>query len=318
MNISQIKEAIQYFETKPDVYLLANKIANDNIRILFKISKNEALFHRVRRLCPNVFTQSIEAIHHMKKEPNNVLIHFSDIDLYGVFKYTEYIHFANNLREDIYQDNVAVHLYQLVLSGTKQKLVFVCSDAQYFSKLQTYAKDCFKTNTFRSNDQITIDIVTSNETEIFDSYVRLYNYVKTKDPLAAESMKQILPDLDNYDCSYRYYSCNDTLNASNVDELIKLLRTLPNNESITVNIYNNNVINNVGGNNNHINVTPNYIKDTENWINNNPPHLESTGNYFKHYKSCINRPIGIQEFAQTMVRLGFRKSRYNTQNIWTR
>jgi ATP-dependent helicase/DNAse subunit B len=59
----------------------------------------------------------------------------------------------------------AVNLYQVVLAGRAQKLVF-CPTKEYFTKLQNYARNCFKADTNISSGQLSVNPVTKTKINI--------------------------------------------------------------------------------------------------------------------------------------------------------
>jgi hypothetical protein len=143
-----------------------------------------------------------------------ILVHLANIDLFCVFEKEQYLLFAGNIEEP-------VDLYQIILAGKRQKMVFACTDSKYFAKLQTYARDCFNADVRIAKNQITVDIVNSSESDITDNYSKLYKYVeRLGDNRCLEVMYEI-SILRESAHRYRKFSLSD-----NIGESSPLLRSI--------------------------------------------------------------------------------------------
>lgn len=307
--LDPIHKSLQFSERKPDMYKKACTITGD-IHILAKIYDNTILFNKVFNSGCKIFVELVYAMFELENSADNtVLIHFTEIDLYGLFGQQSYLDFIKNINDKIEDDNISVNLYQVVIGGSKQKLVFACTDVVYFEKLQNYARDCFKVNISNSSNQITVDIITQNESEISDNYNKLYNFIyNSGDSICCESMKQIQL-LQKMQYKYRRYACNDTLTARNMEELIKLLKSATH---ITINAP----VNIVMGNVNNINVNKIAAVDkfliAKEWIRNNlPVDKEVTTKYYERYITGIIDPVVVSHFGKLVRDEGYETARGN-------
>lgn len=305
-------KVFRFRDEVPNLYGRARAITRD-MDILAKIHNNIKLFTKIYNSGCLIFVELVRAIYTINTLPDEtLLIHFTEIDLYGIFTHDQYLHFIKNLNDEIEDHNINVNLYQIVISGKKQKLVFACTDINYFEKLQNYARECFQSNITNSSNQITIDIVTQSENEIADSYNKLYNYINNRrDYVCCESMKQIqlINDMNYY---YRKYSINDTLESKTKDDLFKLIRTA---SHVVINGNINIGNNNINGNGNIINKIIN--DESDNWIKNNPPNEhESTSAYYTRYKQSGGKDAA-NKFGPKVKTSGFRVIQSTGGRVYT-
>lgn len=314
----EIKIITQFKIDKLSIYKKAREITSD-LEILIKIFHNCRLFSKIYNAFDDknkhkIFIDLRKSLEFINEQDESILIQFTDLNIYCAFEKNQYLDFIKNLNDVIEDDGINVNLYQVVLAGKKQKLVFACTDAKYFEKLQNYAKDCFKETVNKSENQITINIITSNETEIMENYNKLYNFIHVRgDDITCESMKQIQPIQESLTLKFRKYSCNDTLTAGNLDELIKLLRS----SHVIINAP----INIINGNNNIIGNVNNNISNketTNNWIVNNlPTEKEITTDYYNRYIAANKNGIGNSQFGKLVRQNGYKTVNGGKFRYWS-
>jgi hypothetical protein len=206
---------------------------------LAKLCNNPVLANRIYRSECSKYDNISEALYDLDKlSDNHVLIRFTEVDLCCIFEYHQYLYFITNVSDDIVEYGTNVELYQVVLSGKRQKLVFACTNFDQFDKLQHYAKDCFHVDVSKSNNQLTVNIPLNNESEIADNYNMLYNYIYNRNDITCcDSMKPV-PLLQKLDYKYRVYSCNDTLDIRSLEQLLNTIKTIGGSAPVTINITN--------------------------------------------------------------------------------
>jgi hypothetical protein len=265
----------------------------------------------------------IEGFDKLEKTENTILMYFIDLDLYCVFTYDQYADLMGNINQEmIHQpENIPnANIYQVVLSNKKQKLVFACGNQTQFDRLQKYAKDCFKKDIQISGNQLTIDIIVENDTQILDNYNLLYRHIMNSRDADIESCTdalRIIPTLEYINYKYRNYSCTDTITASDKDELLKLLRS----HVTIINVVGNNNI--VGDNNaqaignNNVVAVPARGEDKKEkvirWITNNPPNDgESTKDYYNRFIESKEARMYPNQFGPIVSDILGRKSTQGT------
>jgi hypothetical protein len=244
----------------------------------------------------------------MSKSPDDhILIQFTDIDIFCIFDNKQYTHFIDTVSMNLEADTPPIDLYQIVLVGKKQKMVFACTDSKYFAKLQTYARDCFDSKVTTSRNQITVDIVNSSEDEITANYDRLYKYIDSVgDNNCLEVMNEIRV-ISEATHRYRKFSLNDNLgNYYNPSDLISMLRSVH-----TLNIT-------ITGNNNNIMsiVNVDKVQQAREWITTNlPTEREVTTEYYARYVDdggCI----AVNRFSNLVREAGYKVIRGTNKRMW--
>ncbi len=298
----------------PQVYHRANNLAPDNISFLLKVYDNMKLFNRISRSDGKLFLDLFGAIYTADVEDTDtVLIHFTELDLYCVFTPQQYLDFVKNIADDIDDYGYAVSVYQVVISGKHQKLVFACTNVEHFDKMKKYASDCFHTSISTSADQITVNIVNDSEIKIFENYNKLYNYIhKLGDENCCDSMKQIQL-MESFMYKYRKYSCDDSLKVRSMDDLMLALRT----GHLTVNgpliIGDKNII---AGDNNKI-IINDKKSSAQKWIAENlPEDRENTTLYYEKYVACHPDAIHTNQFGKFVRDQGYTTSRSESGRYW--
>ncbi len=329
---SVLHSLIRFSEDYPKIYAMALSLT-ENVSILGKICENRLLFYRAARYCDScklpVYMDVRNALYNFREKIGSdddcLLIQISEISMYIIFRQEEYMNFLQNLsfRETGGVNRFEIH--QLVLSGRKQKFAFICTDKVNFDRLKKYAGECFfGSDQITSRDQITINIECNSESDIFDNYSRLYNYISDAgDEICVESMKQLHLYTDFLTgIKYRKYACDDNIDNCYSKEFSKLLRSIHKEiPKCQINIINNyggcNTVNNVSSTDGRSDGKSDGKVVARNWIARNPPRKgQSSAEYYKKYVSENNEYISIQNFTKEVLSMGYKK-RHGKNNYWT-
>jgi len=302
--------AVEFRMKNPNAFEKAKSLTKD-FDTLAKIYDNILLFNIYMRAECQRYAELAEALWNLKGD--SILIYFAEINLYGIFTNDAYLNFCRNINGKIEDEELnTISVYQLVMSGKKQKLVFMCTDIDYTRKMCDYARDCFGEAASSTKKQITVNISCNDENEITSAYNKLYNYVREKkDFQCCESMKQVQL-LQKFQHDYREYEFSDSIAASNFEELTKILKSVSVVQGdIHIIINNNGVI----GNNNVVTINN---KDTaKNWIRENPPaEREKTTEYYKRYSSAIKNPVADNQFGKLIRENGYENIKSNSVRYW--
>ncbi len=318
-NIDYYERAGEFRKNDPEIYNKA-RILTDSNTMLASIYDNMSLFRSYSRAECHRYVDLAEALFNLK--PDSVLIYFTEIKLYGLFTPKNYNDFCRNLADKIDNDELTVNVYQLVLSEEKQKLVFICTDKEYYTKIQNYSSKCFgvtPTQTTQDGDQITVNTICSGDVEIISAYNKLYNYIRSQgDNQCCDTMKQVQL-LQKFQHNYREYACNDSVIAKNMEELMSVLKNIPigtHIENLNIAIAGGHIING-----DHNNISPAEKKiSARKWIENNPPNdKEITTDYFQRFISeNENNKIVINHFSGIVTSAGFVKKNSGRSRYWTR
>ncbi|SIP86177.1 Hypothetical protein PACV_465 [Pacmanvirus A23] len=262
-----------------------------DLEILYRISQNKKLFMIYARSECKKYINILEAFD--KVCLDELIIYFAELELYGVFKLDDYYNFCKMINEKLEDgdiDNISIQ--QLILADQKQKLVFVSSDNS-IEKIRNYVKEYLGADISiietENKKEITIlEPTTENFNSAREIYDKLYNYIYKKDKIAAS---QISPMQLLHEREYKYTSpsANDNFAVKSVDELVKILKSLPSGAVIKqLNIVNGgNVINN-----NITKIKTDKYSEARDWIKNNPPQeREITTEYYSRYLD--SKPIAI-------------------------
>lgn len=308
-------KAAQFYENEPRLFALAEALTT-KYDVLAMIYDNLLLFRSYIRADCIRYADLADALWNL--QPESVLIYFAEINLYGIFTTKSYLNFCRNLSDkvedgDITAENLSI--YQLVFSGKRQKLVFVCTDASYVHKMSDYAKKCFAEIVSTSKQEITVNISCSNEDEISMAYNKLYNYIRDQKDLTCCNFMKQSQLLQRSQHQYREYECSDSIGVKSLDELLTILKTA---DHLTINgpITINNQCR-ITTNNNQIFQTDKK-QIAKDWIKNNPPteHV-STSEYYQKYKSRHDDGITIQKFTTEVISAGYKKL-HGKINYWVK
>jgi len=281
---------VNFKQEKPALFKKVNAVT-DRAHIVAKIYHNQTLFNKIANADCQLLDTLFEAVYTINHSPEDfLLIYFAEIDLYGIFTPANYLKFIMMIRgavNDAKEDGgeLSVQLHQIVLSGKKQKLVFACTNLDYFEKLQKYASDCFAARVTTSDNQITVDIPTHNDTEIMESYNKLWNFINDrKDTPCHEAMKQIQPMKVGPDHHIRSYSSNN-LTINSLEELDVVAKHFRSATNVTIMINTGPVTVNNHCITNHFD---NRKPAAHEWIMSNPPLIgEPTTVYYERYQKNV-------------------------------
>jgi hypothetical protein len=301
-----VAKFMEFKDKSPKTFKQAYELTK-NIETLAKIYENMWLFKKIMKSRCIKYTFLVYALDAMEEASDNyLLIQFTDIDLYCVFEHRHYTSFVED-----FDDNASVELYQIVLAGRKQKLVFACTDSNYFDKLQGHAKNCFNTNVEASKNQITIDIVNSCERDITDNYNKLYKYVsRFKDEDCLNAMKE-MRTLNESKHEYRKFSIADVIGyEGNFMDLLRSAGHIIINGNVTIN-----------QNSGDVNTTNNGVIDktqlARDWIANNPPNdREVTTDYYARY--ATSNTITNNIFGKLVRDAGYKTVQGINKRMWVK
>lgn len=298
------------------------KLVDDVVKIttrmdvIAKIYDNIPYFRKVNRSGCIVLDDITRALVDFEDVQNSVLIHFAELGLYGMFTNEQYLKFIDNLKEVIELDGIAVNLYQIVFVGEKQKLVFMCANAGCFERLQKYARDCFQANVSTSANEITVAVNANNEADVGDKYNTLHAYIQKYGDAECGSAMGYIPIYGMNRYRHRKYSCNDTLTARTMEELITMLKTSSAPITITINgNINNGTVN--GNMNNKIKTEGGAKKLAEDWIDNNLPVVdERTSHYYTRYTTSVENAIANNQFNGLVTARGYKTVQGTNGRYW--
>lgn len=292
---------------------------------------------------------------------DHVLIYFADFEIYSLFSLNTYCAFWRKLQKSFAaQKNIKLTPYQIVLPGMSQKLVFICrGNNDIIEKLEAFLNKKYMTNEcvhencadykknclelshrqkvlvrdFEDNKEITIPgLVGKSFDEVQMLYFEICDYIKQYDKVIAKSIshKQIMYKYKTkYTISNVTYELTDC--AAGYDEVINALCS-HHGKNITFNITNkkykitntgdNNIINNVIGNNNNtgntkIQSAEDIEKQAKEWIRNNlPPTQIIRDEYHKKYKADHPNGLPIGLFGKLAKKAGLKSKSTNGKRYY--
>lgn len=292
-------------------------IITKNYEIILKVFDNPGLFDAAYFCCKRVEdTISGGAVFRLydnigdtldKMVDNDVLIYFSNLGLYGLYYIEGYTGLIKTIETDMMKRNKDLYesgklktlkkpeIYQVVMSGKKQKFVFACKDAQHFEAFERCAEKCFgKRVIFRSGNEITLDFDVESTKDILATFSTLTDFIEATSKDFSDFMKKI--NTHTYcGIEYRKYSCSSAIDFWSNNKPANWLAF-----THTVNI---NTVNNINSNNTNSNNTTNTHSNNTNsnsnntktiitknnqhtdWIVKNPPKSdESTKEYYERFQ----------------------------------
>jgi hypothetical protein len=232
------------------------------------------------------FSKLSDAIAVMNDE--KILVHITELHLYGIFDLDSYINFVRNLYEQAEQPS-SYTPKQVSLSGFPQRVVFMCNGGdQITAIILRYCELHFKSKAVVNTHGDKIDIVLQspivrNLDEAKKLYENFVEYVGTMEKTEKFGMCQNIKRTQG--AEFVISSMGDHSTVTNPLEMLRFLNSHPG--PVTLNIINaNNVM--IGGTNNKMTVLKD--KPSENakhWIMNNvPKHKELKSDYYQRYISA--------------------------------
>lgn len=249
-----------------------------------------------------------------KKEPNDIIIHFGNIDVYALMTPGNYDVFAQNI-----SIHVAKHeIYQIILLSETQKVILLCDrDPEFIDKLiaSTEKSTSYKLKIREDRNQIEIvNKIAKNYREseviyqdlarkLITKYPNIFNILKLIQPKITDSVNQFLELLVSKDINY------------DLKEILGNLGTI-----VIVNQNNQNNLNNCTITKSNIiasgtsNIGKNSKKSknllAEEWVRANPP-VEKIlrSEYYQKYTSEVDDCICKDQLGKIL------RSVYGSKNI---
>ncbi len=298
-----LNKCVALCRDKPMVFARAITITKD-YEILARISDNIDLFNMYYRSKCCKYISLSDALFDLQQD--SILIHFADISLYGMFSPTNYTRFCivahdwNTASTDNGGIEILTHLYQLVLAGQQQKLVFICTDEAQYSQMRAYAEACFDSKSTQQGKEITVDIVCNGTADITVAYDKLYNYIRREGDETCASTMHHIQLLSYCGHDYRKYSCKDTIDVNTIEAL----RSVPIDTPTTT--YNRDIS------------TQSCTEELAiSWIKSNQPmNGISSATYYLKYHDDTKNALTIQKFTKLVQQAGYKKSRNNKGCYW--
>jgi hypothetical protein len=134
-----------------------------------------------------------------------------DVGLYSKFNdMCSYERFCKHVSDELDYDDKTLSTFnirQIVLTGQSQKLVIICTNESYYDKTKAYVKSCFKVDSIRIGNEITVDAVCQGEGSVSFAYNKLCNHIRNAGDLACyETITQVpLQQIGGY--CYRSFAC---------------------------------------------------------------------------------------------------------------
>lgn len=274
------------------------------------------------------FTSIRDAITAHESTPGSILINFANIGLYAVYTEADYITFCKNTSENFehIQEKgrdpyVGLNMYHVMLANKRQKLVFVCDNGEYFEQLQRLAAECFKTTVRRERNQISVNIATEDERDIYKKFDSFVSYVGIHGtPEMIEAMRSIQTDrVDDYQYR-RYYSVESVRIGASLEKMVEQmildrLNSLPP-VSITINgDVHGDVI--AGGSKITYNTKKQVDLAAAKWIAENPPQEgEPTTDYHTRYTAAVKNPKCPTKFGPIVRESGYTTKQGLKHRYW--
>lgn len=308
-----------------DIFKSSNKNANiyQSLEELFKekltinvikcVSRNIKLFHLYQHIEGEKFMSIKKALMSLAEDNSRtkVLIHFTELNLYGLFTPANYTALVQNMQERFENDsNISFRPRQIILTGLPQKLIFICiGDDTIVEKIREYVAEKYKCD-IRSiktdnRTEITVQKVGGNSyDEMQKSYRDLLQHIGNNNlvrqnilPMPIESTKQheyITADL----------SC-DLSQQNSIDDIISSLKTVHGGNIVLnltiVNGGTNTIVN--GTNNIHYKISAKDI--AKQWIHSNPPkNREKKSDYYGRYKNSNEEILADSLFSKIVIDFG--------------
>lgn len=335
--VDRMRQAYDVF-AKDQRGRLAYKLLEDmfgdslNNRVTVRVSKNIKLFRLYQTSACEKFIDIKLALKKMTEEQSKqkILIHFTELDLYGVFTPEQYYALTTDLAEKVFEgENITFQPKQIVLSGLPQKLIFIClGDENIVEKIRGYVKrkyNCdisyIKTN---NRIEITVQGVGGNTyEEAQKSYHDLFDFINTKqsDPAVAGDLLP-MPVVKSSKREYVVADIShDVSKHLDMKELISVLKTI-HGENVVINltIVNGNVNGNVGGVTNNTYGENTSMTKTLKWVTNNLPNeKEVTTVYYNRYITNYDgEKVSDSQFGKIVRSLGYKPMRGTHNRFWVK
>lgn len=270
-----VSEAVERFRaTNTRIYVIARRMTADLNR-LAAIANHAGLFCAVA-LSRCTFKFDIgSAIFALKAcKVKSILIHFPEIDTYGIFTEEQYAKFAATTRGEDRMGKIVeiedISIYQVVIASTTQKLAVACSSREHHAKLIKCLETHFRgVAVSTSNDHFIVDVRANTEDELVKLWESLYKFASENDPDVHEHLQQIAPKM----CDGVAYRDVDVMQTLRIAIRETLAEIMPGDITINVHGDNNTVVGvqhdgNIAGNGAQIEVV-NQVADPQNGLTSN-------------------------------------------------
>jgi hypothetical protein len=197
-------------------------------------------------------------------------------------------------------------LYQLVLCSKRQKFVVACHDKEQFENLRTHASECFGAKTAAAGNQITVDIVMENETDIYEAYGKLSEYLLKRGEKGHNSLVPICPATSECGLKFRRYCSIDAFGIDvKPEDILSTIRGCVINGPVVITIVHpGGIVNGNIGINNLQQITKAQI--AEKWTDVNPPLFhEARDSYYNRYAAANPKPINGSRLGKIMKSKGY-------------
>ncbi len=284
--------------------------------IIIGAAENSTQFGRYYRAPFSKYYNIYEAIYSISD--NNILVYFADLNLYAIVdSLVEFKNFTKSAR-DLIEDGESFNINQIVLEDKKQKLVFVSTDddEHVVQQITKYVKSYLGADVSVIKGIDTQIMVNDKLFESYDNalmnYTDLHEHIAEKDRNIAKVISMI-PRIRKSPYKYTAPTISDAIYANTVEDLVKILSSIPAGFIAPVNI----TINNIGGNQNNYNSVPK--KSSRNiaseWIKNNlPTEKEVTTDYYNRYSGENKTAIHINQFGKLVRDEGYETARTTNGN----
>jgi hypothetical protein len=286
-----ITKEINVINGNEDLYSqLWQTVTDPSRESIFAMENHAVLLQRFLLARCQHFSKLSEAIAVLTED--KILVHVTEIHLYGVFSVDNYVDFVRSLYERSEQP-ASYTPKQVSLSGFPQRVVFMCNGSdQLTDVIVRYCELHFKSkvNVNRNGDKIDIVLqspIVKNLEEARQMYEDFVKYVNTRERVEKFGMYQNITRENGTE--FVVSSMGDHSEITDVASMLRFLNAHPG--PITLNINAHNVI---IGNNNIIQQKDQSKSDARIWVRNNPPKNRETKCEY-HTRYIGSNPGGITE-----------------------
>lgn len=298
--------------------------------VMKNISRNIKLFRLFQTSDCEKFMRIEDALNALGNGPQQkVLIHFTELNLYGMFTPDQYTAITNTLADKICDGaNIQFHPKQIVLTGLPQKLVFIClGDENVVEKIRGYVEKKYKCGIahVRTENRIEITVQgaggnTYEETQ--KTYHDLFDFISARGDNATAANILPMPVIKGPNHNYVAADLSyDVSKPQDITDIINALKTL-HGGNIVINMM---IVNgNVGGNAQAGNVA-NYnaagvdpYNGTITWIRNNLPRdKEVTTEYYARYiGGFAGTKLTNSQFGKLVREHGYKPAHGTNNRFW--
>lgn len=297
--------------------------------IMINISQNITLFRLFQNADCEKFINidsALQALNRDNASRTKTLIHFTELNLYGMFSPEQYAIFAGDLLEKVYDGaNISFRPKQIVLTGLPQKLIFIClGDERVVEKIRGYVSKKYKcgiTHT-KTDDRIEITVQGmggNTYEEAQSTYHDLIDFIGTKNADHSTAGKMLPIPVVNSRERYIVADISHDINRPHdLKNVIESLKTI-HGESIVVNFV---IIN---GNNNGQIIVGGMNKDkvrpqkSVKWVRENPPgDKEITTEYYARYTANCDEHISSSQLGKIVRDFGYKPMRGTHHRYWVK